>query len=87
VKEAGGPLLMLSLMLSLASRDPVRNVAIIDSVTVGLCIMAVTPLVSLYTLEVGQLYPGYLIWGRSIGRLAVAGLLFYLRPQEIQAST
>ena len=87
VKEAGGPLLMLSLMLFLASRDPVRNVAIIDSVTVGLCIMAVTPLVSLYTLEVGQLYPGYLIWGRSIGRLAVAGLLFYLRPQEIQAST
>ena len=61
VKEMGGFVGMFSLMLFLASRDPVRNVAIIDAVIVGLCILAVTPLLSLYTLDIRQFYPGYLI--------------------------
>ena len=82
LKEMGGLTLMLSVMLFLASRDPERNVAIIDAVSVGLCILAVTPLVSLYTSDLGRLYPGYLIWGRSIVRLALAGLLYYLRPRR-----
>ena len=55
--------------------------AIIDAVTVGLCVLVITPLLSLYTLDVRPLYPGYLIWGRSLVRLALAGLLFYLRPR------
>ena len=82
VKEMGGLMLMVSVMLFLASRDPERNVAIIDAVSVGLCILAVTPLVSLYTSDLGRFYPGYLIWGRSIVRLALAGLLYYLRPRR-----
>ncbi len=82
VKEMGGIVLMVSMMLFLAARDPERNVAIIDGVTVGLCILAITPLVSLYTLDVRRLYPGYLIWGRSLGRLVLAGVLYYLRPRE-----
>ena len=49
VKEMGGLALALSVMLFLATRDPARNVAVIDGMTVGLCILAVTPLVSLYT--------------------------------------
>jgi hypothetical protein len=57
VKEMGGLALMVSMMLFLASRDPERNLAIIDGLTVGLCILAITPLVSLYTLDV---------WGGSI---------------------
>jgi hypothetical protein len=69
-------------MLFLASRDPERNVAIIDAFCVGLCILAVTPLVSFYTSDLGRLYPGYLIWGRSIVRLALAGVLYYLRPRR-----
>ena len=76
-------LLMFSLMLFSAYRDPARNVAIIDALIVGLCILAVTPLLSLSTLDIGQLYPGNLIWGRSIVRLALAATLFYLRPREI----
>ena len=80
-KEMGGLVLMLSAMLFFASRDPERNVAIIDAVTVGLCVLVITPLLSLYTLDVRPLYPGYLIWGRSLVRLAVAALLFYLRPR------
>ncbi len=82
LKETGGLALMLSVMLCLAARDPERNVAIIDAVSVGLCILAVTPLVSLYTLDLGRLYPAYLIWGRSFVRLALAGVLYYLRPRR-----
>ena len=82
VKEMGGLVLLVSVMLFFASRDPERNVAIIDGMAVGLCILAITPLVSLYTLDVGRFYSGYLIWGRSVVRLALAGVLYYLRPRE-----
>jgi hypothetical protein len=82
VKEMGGFILMLSVMLFFAYRDPARNVAIVNAFIVGLCVLAITPLVSLYTLDIRQLYPSYLIWGRSLVRLALAALLFYLRPQE-----
>jgi hypothetical protein len=83
LKEMGGLALMVSVMLFLASRDPGRNLAIIDAVSVGFCVLAITPLVSLYTLDVGRLYPAYLIWGRSFVRLALAGLIYYLRPREL----
>jgi len=83
MKEMGGFVGMLSVMLFFASRDPVRNVAIINALIVGLCILVVTPLLSLYTLDIRQLYPGYLIWGRSMVRLALAVLLFCLRPREV----
>jgi hypothetical protein len=81
IKELGGFALMLSVMVFFAYRDPARNVAIIDALIVGLCILAITPLLSLYTLDIRRLYPDYIIWVRSIGRLAVAGILFYLRPR------
>jgi hypothetical protein len=81
IREMGGFALMLSVMLFFASRDPERNVAIIDAVIVGLCALAVTPLISLARLDIRRLYPGYLVWGRSIARLAIAALLFYLRPR------
>ena len=81
-KEMGGLILMLSVMLFFAYRDPARNVAIVNAFSVGLCILAFTPLWSLYTLDIGHIYPAYLIWGRSLVRLAIAALLFYLRPSE-----
>lgn len=84
VKEMGGLLFMLSLMLFLAARDPVRNVAIIDALAVGLCVLAITPLVSLYTTDVRSLYPASLIWTRSVGRLVLAGVVWWLRPREAQ---
>lgn len=80
-REMGGLLLMLGFMLFFAARDPVRNVAIVDGLIVGLCILAITPLLSLYTSDIRRLYPGYLIWGRAVGRLAVAALIYYLRPR------
>jgi hypothetical protein len=81
LKEMGGVMLMLSVMLFLAARDPVRNVAILDALIVGLCILSITPLLSLKMLDFGSLYPPYLIWGRALVRLILAGVLFYARPR------
>ncbi len=80
-KQWGGLSLTLGLMLYLASRDPVRNVAVIDAFILGLCILALLPLVSLYTLDVRRLYSGYVFWGRPLWRLPLAALLYYLRPR------
>ena len=82
LKEMGGIMLMLSVMLFLASRDPARNVAILDALTVGLFVLATTPLLSLKMTDIGKLYPAYLIWGRSLVRLVLAGVLLYVRPRE-----
>jgi hypothetical protein len=87
VKELGGMLLMFSFLLYRAFRDPVRNVAIVDALIVGLCVLAFTPLLSLYTLDFGRWYPWFFFpWGRSLLRLALAGLLLYLRPRETGAT-
>ena len=69
LKEMGGLVLMLSLLLFFASRDPVRNVAIVDALIAGLGILALTPLISLYALGIHKIYPSYLVWGRSLVRL------------------
>jgi len=83
LKEMGGIALMLSVLLWWASRDPVRNVAIVDALIVGLCILSVTPLLSLWMLPIRAIYPAYLIWGRSVVRLVIAALLYWLRPREV----
>ena len=62
--------------------EPSMNSGSVDGMAVGLGILAIAPLVSLYTLDVGRLYPSYLIWGRALVRLALAGILYYLRPRE-----
>jgi hypothetical protein len=82
LKEMGGIVLMVSAMLFLASRDPERNPAIVDGLIVGLVILAVTPLFSLYTLDIQRVYPGHLIWGRSVIRLVLAGFFLYLRRRD-----
>jgi hypothetical protein len=74
---------MLSVMLFLASRDPARNVAIIDAFTVGLCVLAVTPLISFYMLDIQRIYPGHLVWGRSLIRLGLAAVLLFLRRCDL----
>jgi hypothetical protein len=82
LKEMGGMVLTLGVLLWLASRDPVRNVAIVDALIVGLCILSVTPLLSLWTTDIRSMYPAYLLWGRSAVRFAIAALLYWLRPRE-----
>jgi hypothetical protein len=81
-KEVGGMALMLAVLLWLASRNPVRNVAVVDALIAGLCILAVTPLLSLWMTDIRAIYPAYFLWGRSAARLAIAALLYWLRPRD-----
>ena len=65
-REFGGVMLLLSALLWFASRDPLRNVAIMDAFIIGFCILAVTPLISRAMLPLRDIYPDYLVWGRSV---------------------
>ena len=47
LRETGGIVLMLGVLLWLASRNPLHNVAIVDGPIAGLCILGATPLLSL----------------------------------------
>ena len=83
LKEMGGMVLMLGILLWFASRNPVRNLAVVDALIAGLCILALTPLLSLWLTDIRSIYPGYLLWGRSAVRLAIAALLYWLRPRHV----
>ncbi len=61
MRELGGVAIIFSVLFFFAFRDPVRNLAIVNGLIVGLCILAITPLLSLYTLDIRRLYPGYSI--------------------------
>lgn len=83
LKEMGGMVLTLGILMWFASANPVRNVAVVDALIAGLCILALTPLLSLWMTDIRSIYPGYLLWGRSVVRLAVAALLYWLRPRHV----
>ena len=83
LKEMGGMVLMLGILMWFASRNPVRNVAVVDALIAGLCILAVTPLLSLWMTDIRSIYPAYFLWGRSAVRLAIAALLYWLRPRHV----
>ena len=81
-KEFGGVLLLLAVLMWFASRDPVRNVAILDAFIIGFCMLAVTPLISRATLPLREIYPDYLVWSRSVVRLVMAGVFWWVRPKN-----
>ena len=83
LKEMGGMVVMVSILLWLASRNPVRNVAVVDALIAGLCILALTPLLSLWMTGIRNIYPAYLLWGRSVVRLVIAAWLYWLRPRHV----
>src|SRR6266704_3442128 len=84
LKEMGGIVLMVSAILFLAARDPERNVAVVDGLIVGLVVLAVTPLLSLYTVDIQRIYPTHLVWARSLARLVFAAFFFFLPPRGAQ---
>jgi hypothetical protein len=45
-------------------------------------VLAVTPLISYATLPIEQVYPASLIWGRTVVRLAMAAVFYWLRPRS-----
>jgi len=82
LKEMGGMVLMLAALPWLASRNPVRNVAVLDALIVGLSILALTPLLSLWMTDIWQdAFAEPLVGAISVVRLAVAALLYWLRPR------
>jgi len=83
LKEMGGMVFMLGVLLWLASRNPVRNVAVVDALIAGLCILALTPLLSLWMTDIRNIYPAYILWGRSVVRLVIAAWLYWLRPRHV----
>ena len=65
--------LMLGVLLWLASRNPLRTVAIVDGSLPGLCILAVTSLLSLWMTDIRSIYPAYFCGGdRKLLRRALA---------------
>ena len=74
LKKIGGIVLVVSAMLFLAARDPERNVAVVNGLIVGLVVLAVTPLLSLYTVDIQRIYPTHLVWGR-VGQASIRGVL------------
>jgi hypothetical protein len=84
LKEMGGMALMVSATLFLASRDPERNVAVVDGLIMGLSVLAVTPLLSLWMTDIRHSYPAHLVWSRSLVRLGFAALFFWLRPRTVR---
>jgi len=83
MKDFGGIIMTFGVLLFFASRDPVKNIAIINSFIIGLCILTVTPILGLFTVNVHALpafsHPGW-FWTRSATRLALAYFLYRLRP-------
>lgn len=88
MKDFGGVLLMVSVLIFFAYRDPVKNAAILDGLIIGLVILAITPVIGLYTVNVRSLpafnHPGW-FWTRSLTRLALAYFLFMLKASAPSA--
>lgn len=81
MKQTGGLLVMLGLMLYATFRDPVRNIAILNAFLVGLIILAFTPILTVYTLNLWPPYTPLGLWLKACMKLGVVGLLYWLRPK------
>ena len=71
----------------LASRNPVRNVTVVDALIAGLCILALTPLLSLWMTDIRNIYPAYLLWGRSVVRTRNSRLALWARAAACALGT
>lgn len=81
-RESGALDIGVSLMLFRAFSDPERNAAVIDGIALALVVVAATTLVSIYDLRAAHWFSVFSVWGHSLLRLAIAGLLVYFRPRE-----
>jgi hypothetical protein len=73
--------LVLSYLLCVAARDPIRHVAIVNAMIFFLIAVAILNIYGLIALGLGAYYPaGYLI-ARAAIQLILAAVLFALRPK------
>jgi len=82
LKFIGVVALALSYLSYVASRDPVRYVAFIDTLAFLLIAAALLDLYASFVLHLGPLFTGWFVIVRSIVRVGIALLFIALRPRQ-----
>jgi hypothetical protein len=77
----GAVALPAAYLLYLASRDPVRHVAIIDAMVIGLTIVVVLEVHAILGGTLAQYFAPWLLWTSVVIRALLAVTLFALRPR------
>lgn len=86
VKGIGIVALALGYLLCVAARDPVRYVAIIDTLVFVLVAAAALNVYAVVALNLGALYPSPYLIVRAASQLALAVVLLALRPRQARPS-
>jgi hypothetical protein len=85
LKGIGIVAVALGYLFYVAARDPVRNVAVIDTL-IFLCVAAaILEFYGAASLNIGAYYPGPYLLLRAIFQLIVAGLLLWWRPRKVSS--
>jgi len=72
----------VAVILFLSVRNPRDTLPVLYGIAAALFLGAVVPLLGAYRLGLTALFSGHAMWLHSAIRIAVAGLLLYLRPTE-----
>ena len=81
-QETGALEFGVAVILFLSVRNPRNSLPVLYGIAAALFIGAVVPLLGTYRLGLTSLFSGYAMWLHSAIRIAVAGLLLYVRPTK-----
>ena len=81
-QESGAIEFGVAVILFLSMRNPRNSLPVLYGIAAALFIGAVLPLVGTYRLGLVPFFPAYAMWLHSAIRIAVAGLLLYVRPTK-----
>ena len=80
-KTWGGLGVALTIMLISAARDPRKNSAIVWAMAVGLAVVGIAELLSIWLLGAARLFPMVNIVVHSLARIGIALVLAYLQQR------
>ncbi|HTJ27734.1 MAG TPA: hypothetical protein VMA36_16375 [Candidatus Limnocylindria bacterium] len=83
LKAIGIVAIALGYLLCAAARDPLRYVAVIDTLTFVLIAAAAVNVYAVTALHVGAFYPTSYLIGRALVQIAFAVVLIALRPRNV----
>ena len=72
----------VAVILFLSLRNPRNTLPVLYGIAAALFLGAVVPLLGAYRLGLTALFSGYAMWLHSAVRIAMAGLLLFLRPSK-----
>lgn len=81
-QESGALEFGVAAILFLSAQNPRNSLPVLYGIAAALFMGAVVTLLGTYRLGLVPLFSGYAIWLHSAIRIAVAGLLLYLRPTK-----